>query len=67
MKAAKMRELTLAELEQHCAELERELLTLRIRKSAGQIEQPSRLRLLRREIARAQTVLRERRKTAQGG
>lgn len=67
MKAAKMRELTLAELQQHCGELERELLTLRIRKSAGQIEQPSRLRLLRREIARAQTVLRERQKTAQGG
>jgi large subunit ribosomal protein L29 len=61
MKAAKLRELTPDELNQQSADLERELQSLRIRKSASQIEQPSRIRSLRRDIARAQTVKREKR------
>ena len=61
MKAAKLRELTREELAQQSADLERELQTLRIRKSASQIEQPSRIRALRRDIARAKTIMSERR------
>jgi ribosomal protein L29 len=42
--------------------MEKELRTLKIRKSASQIEQPSRIRSLRRDIARAKTVMTERRR-----
>ena len=61
MKAAKLRELGQAELEQQCADLTRELQTLNVRKSASQVEQPLRIRILRRDIARAKTIMRERR------
>ncbi len=60
MKAAKLRELTNEELAQREADWRRELNHLRIRRPAGQVEQPSRLRLLRRDIARALTIMRER-------
>ena len=60
MKAAKkLREMTQEELVQQGADWRAELATLRIRKSASQIEQPSRIRTLRRSIARAETVQRE--------
>jgi large subunit ribosomal protein L29 len=61
MKAAKLRELNNEELAQQCADMERDLLGLTIRKSASQVEQPSRIRSLRRSIARARTVMKERR------
>ena len=61
MKAVKFRELSKEELDQKCSEMEKELRTLTIRKSAGQIEQPLRIRSLRRDIARARTVMTERR------
>jgi large subunit ribosomal protein L29 len=60
MKSAKMRELTKEELAAQCLETQKELFNLRIRKGTGTIEQPSRLRVLRREIARMRTILRER-------
>lgn len=60
MKAAKLRELSQDEVRQRSADLARELQALQIRKSASQIEQPSRIRSLRRDIARAQTIMRER-------
>jgi len=62
MKAAKLRENNKEELVQQCSDMEKELRTLKIRKSASQIEQPSRIRSLRRDIARAQTVMSERRR-----
>jgi large subunit ribosomal protein L29 len=61
MKAAKFRELSREELGQQCADLERELQALCVRKSATRIEQPSRIRALRRDVARAKTIMRERR------
>jgi len=62
MKAAKLREFNKEELAQQSSDMEKELRTLKIRKSASQIEQPSRIRSLRRDIARAQTVMTERRR-----
>jgi len=62
MKAAKLRELNKEELAQQNSDMGKELRTLKIRKSASQIEQPSRIRSLRRDIARAQTVMTERRR-----
>lgn len=60
MKAAKLRELSEAELRQRNDDMARELQALQIRKSASQVEQPSRIRSLRRDIARAQTIMRQR-------
>lgn len=60
MKAAKLREFNKEELAQQSSDMEKELRTLKIRKSASQIEQPLRIRSLRRDIARAQTVMSER-------
>ena len=62
MKAAKLRELNKEELVQQNSDMGKELRTLKIRKSASQIEQPSRIRSLRRDIARAKTVMTERRR-----
>jgi large subunit ribosomal protein L29 len=62
MKAAKLREFNKEELVQQCSDMGKELRTLKIRKSASQIEQPSRIRSLRRDIARAKTVMTERRR-----
>ena len=58
--AKKLREMTPEELVRQGVEFRAELTTLRIRKSASQIERPSRIRALRRSIARVETVLRER-------
>jgi large subunit ribosomal protein L29 len=62
MKAAKLREFNKEELAQQSSDMEKELRALKIRKSASQIEQPSRIRSLRRDIARARTVMTERRR-----
>ena len=59
MKAAKMREMTREELAAQCLETRKELFNLRIRKGAGTVEQPSRLLTLRRDIARMNTIIRE--------
>ena len=57
MKTKLLREMSKAELGAKLAETDRELFNLRLRKSAGQIEQPLRLRTLRREIARIKTLM----------
>ena len=66
MKASKMREMTNEELEQQCRDMQKELFNLRIRQSTGQVEQPSRFELLRRDIARARTILQERQRQPAG-
>lgn len=60
MKASELRGLSDAELEQRLEDVNKELFNLRIQKSTAQIEQPLRLRQLRREIARMHTLARER-------
>lgn len=56
MKAKAIRELTAEELEQRLGESRKELFNLRMQQSTGQLENPVRIRHLRREIARIQTV-----------
>jgi ribosomal protein L29 len=43
-------------------DLRQERLHLRLQQQSGQLEQPSRLRLLRRDVARIETVLSQRTK-----
>jgi large subunit ribosomal protein L29 len=59
MKKEQMRELTREELVQRRSELEEELFNLRIQKAGKELDNPLRIRILRREIARANTILRE--------
>lgn len=57
--AAALRPLAPDALEKRIRENGDELLQLRLRKAAGSVENPARIRALRREIARCQTLLRQ--------
>ena len=59
MKAAKIREQTAEELLEKERELAEQLFALRLQQVTGQIENPAKLRLVRRDLARVLTVLRE--------
>ena len=61
MKATELRDLSIDELMAKARELRGELFNARIKKTTGQLENTAKLRTLRRDIARAETVLRERR------
>jgi large subunit ribosomal protein L29 len=57
MKFKEMTELTTDELLTKKRDLRQESLHLRVQQQSGQLEQPSRLRLLRRDVARVETIL----------
>ena len=59
MKAAEIRELSVSELREKVKELDDQLFRLRLQKSMGQLESASKLRPMRRDLARIQTVLKE--------
>ncbi len=59
MKAAQIREQTVEELRDKERELAEQLFALRLQQVTGQIENPAKLRLVRRDLARVLTVLRE--------
>ncbi len=59
MKAEALRELTLEELGDKRRELQDRLFRLRLQKSLGQLDDPLQLRETRRDIARVETVLRQ--------
>jgi large subunit ribosomal protein L29 len=54
-----MRDLSKEELTSKAAELKKELFNLRFQQAMGQIENPMRLRTLRKDIAKTKTILRE--------
>ena len=64
MKIKEITEMSTDELLTKARDLRQEKLHLRLQQQSGQLEQPSRLRLLRRDIARVETVLTRRRKEA---
>jgi large subunit ribosomal protein L29 len=59
VKAGKIREMAGAELEKRTGEIREELFKLRFQHATGQLENPVRMRTLRRELARVLTVRRE--------
>jgi large subunit ribosomal protein L29 len=59
VKIETLRELTRVELEQRKGELSDEQFNLRMRTSLKKLDNPLRLRQIRREIAKIMTVLRE--------
>ncbi len=58
-RARELRDLSTDELLVKATELKKELFNLRVQQAMGQIENPMRLRTLRKDIARAKTVLKE--------
>jgi len=62
MKIKEIIEMSTDELFTKKRDLRQESLHLRLQQQSGQLEQPSRLRLLRREVARIETVLSKRTK-----
>jgi large subunit ribosomal protein L29 len=60
MKIKELREMTVEELGARRRELRQEMLNLRVQQQIGQLENPTRLKLLRREVARIETIVTER-------
>jgi large subunit ribosomal protein L29 len=59
VKPAALRSLTMDELKQKEMELRKELFNLRFRLATGEIENPMRIRAIRRDIARVLTLMTE--------
>ena len=64
MKAADVRAKTTDELGTELDQLTKEVFNLRFQKAGGQLENTSRVRQVRRDIARIKTILGERARTA---
>jgi len=60
MKIKELREMTVEELGARRRELRQEMLNLRVQQQIGQLENPSRIMTLRREVARIETIVTER-------
>ena len=58
MKASELRELSAAELNEKLSELKQELFNLRFQHAVNQLENPMRMKAVKRDIARVKTVLR---------
>lgn len=61
MKTNELRKLTTEELTNKVHENKEELFNLRMQKATGMLEKPSRIHELRKEVARINTILNERR------
>ena len=60
MKFKDIKEMSSEELQTKRRDIRQESLHLRLQQQSGQLEQPSRLRLLRRQVAQIETVLSQR-------
>ncbi|BDS08760.1 50S ribosomal protein L29 [Oceaniferula spumae] len=59
-KNSEIRELSTEELTSRLRDLKQEALNLRLQQATGQLENTARRRLVRRETARVQTILKQR-------
>ncbi len=59
MKASKLRDKTVDELQESEHDLADQLFALRLQKVTGQLDNPVKMRIVRRDLARVMTVLRE--------
>ena len=64
MKPKEIRELSPSEITTKIRETRESLLQIRLRKQTGQVEKTHELRTLRKDIARLETILRQKAKTA---
>ena len=66
MKAAELRDLNVDELGARERDLVDQLFRMRIQKSMGQLEQPEKIKVVRRDLARVKTVIRQKRDLVAG-
>ena len=59
MKANDIRELSIEEKQRKVDELKGELFNLRFQNEIGQLENPGRMKQIKRDIARIKTIIRE--------
>jgi large subunit ribosomal protein L29 len=64
MKPKEIREFSPAEIETKIRETRESLLQLRLRKNTGQVEKPHLFRVYRKDIARLETILTEKKQAA---
>ncbi|MDD2707240.1 MAG: 50S ribosomal protein L29 [Verrucomicrobiae bacterium] len=64
MKMNELKNLTEAELRAKGRDLRQELFNLRLRQTTGQLEKPSRIREVRKDIARVETLLSQQKRKA---
>ena len=62
MKAAELRETSIEELRKKEQDLRKELFNLRFQKATGEIENPMRIRAIKKDIAKILTVITEKNK-----
>ena len=60
LKIKELRELSNKELEGKIIEAKKELFGLRMKQSTGTLEKPSKIKELRKDVARMKTIMRER-------
>ncbi len=61
MKLEELKEKTAAELADERRDLKVEMMNLRVQKASGQLENPARIKIVRKTIARIETLLSEKR------
>ena len=57
MKMSELKEMTAVELKAKSRELRQEMFNLRLQQASAQLENPARIRVLRRDIARVETQI----------
>lgn len=57
MKMSEIKDLTAVELTAKSRDLRQEMFNLRLQQASSQLEKPSRLRLLRKDVARVETQI----------
>jgi large subunit ribosomal protein L29 len=65
MKTKEIRDKSIEELRRTAEDLREQLFKLRFQKATGQIENPVKIRMVRKDIARVETILAERLREAQ--
>ncbi len=65
MKPSEIRDKSLDQLDDELVKLKKEQFNLRFQRASGQLENTSRVRAVRRNIARLQTIARQKRAAAQ--
>ena len=59
MKASELRKMTTAELEAKLAELKKDLFFLRMQHATNQLDNPLKINVAKKDIARIKTIIRE--------
>ncbi len=59
MKASEIRDMTTQELENKLVDLKKELFALRFQHTVNQLDNPARLKAVKKDIARIKTIMRE--------